>query len=203
MAWVQIQHAQEATWDDYERVAAAMGDTPPPGLILHAAGEVGRHMEGRQHLGIEGGVRGVPRRTHRPRRQDGAWRRLRRSGPATRRVVRDQAHARRLDRRLLEPASWALPYGVRLRPAARPRAWGGCLAAACRRSAASCFKRRWTLAASSARSAGVLALGRASLRGGRGAGAMSAFLARFPSGTKSHAKGGRRRGPGVQRLQAY
>jgi hypothetical protein len=40
MAWVQIQKAEQASWDDYERVAAAMGDTPPAGLILHAAGEV-------------------------------------------------------------------------------------------------------------------------------------------------------------------
>ena len=40
MAWVQIQKAQEATWEDYERVAATLGDPPPAGLILHAAGEV-------------------------------------------------------------------------------------------------------------------------------------------------------------------
>jgi hypothetical protein len=39
MAWVQIQRAQQATWADYERVAQAVGDTPPAGLILHAAGE--------------------------------------------------------------------------------------------------------------------------------------------------------------------
>ena len=40
MPWVQIQKAEQATWDDYERVAAAIGDERPPGLILHAAGEV-------------------------------------------------------------------------------------------------------------------------------------------------------------------
>ncbi len=41
MAWVQIQKAQEATWDDYERVSQAVGveKNPPEGLILHAAGE--------------------------------------------------------------------------------------------------------------------------------------------------------------------
>ena len=39
--WVQIQKAQEASWDDYERVSQAMGvdENPPDGLILHAAGE--------------------------------------------------------------------------------------------------------------------------------------------------------------------
>lgn len=40
MTRVQIQKAQESTWSDYERVAEAIGDSPPPGLILHAAGEV-------------------------------------------------------------------------------------------------------------------------------------------------------------------
>jgi hypothetical protein len=40
MAWVQIQKAEQATWDDYERVSAAIGDERPAGLILHAAGEV-------------------------------------------------------------------------------------------------------------------------------------------------------------------
>ena len=41
MAWVLIQKAQEATWDDYERVseAVAVDGNPPEGLILHAAGE--------------------------------------------------------------------------------------------------------------------------------------------------------------------
>jgi heme-degrading monooxygenase HmoA len=41
MTWVQIQKAQEATWDDYERVAKAVGvdGNPPEGLIVHAAGE--------------------------------------------------------------------------------------------------------------------------------------------------------------------
>ncbi len=43
MTWVQIQKAEVATWDDYERVSAALGadDNPPEGLILHAAGEEG------------------------------------------------------------------------------------------------------------------------------------------------------------------
>jgi len=41
MAWVLIQKAQEATWDDYQRVsdALAVNDNPPDGLIVHAAGE--------------------------------------------------------------------------------------------------------------------------------------------------------------------
>ncbi|HEY7692870.1 MAG TPA: hypothetical protein VH816_11070 [Gaiellaceae bacterium] len=41
MAYVVIQKAEEATWDDYEKVAAAAGadDDPPEGLIVHAAGE--------------------------------------------------------------------------------------------------------------------------------------------------------------------
>ena len=41
MAWVQIQKAQEASWDDYERVSQAAGvdENPPEDLILHAAGE--------------------------------------------------------------------------------------------------------------------------------------------------------------------
>jgi hypothetical protein len=40
MAWVQIQKSEEASWDDYERVSAAVGDAVPAGLILHAAGPV-------------------------------------------------------------------------------------------------------------------------------------------------------------------
>ena len=40
MAWVQIQKSTEATWEDYERVRAAVGDEAPRGLIYHAAGEV-------------------------------------------------------------------------------------------------------------------------------------------------------------------
>jgi hypothetical protein len=40
MAWVQVQKAEQASWDDYERVAAAIGATPPDGLVVHAAGEV-------------------------------------------------------------------------------------------------------------------------------------------------------------------
>ena len=41
MTWVLIQKAQEASWDDYESVskALAVNDSPPEGLILHAAGE--------------------------------------------------------------------------------------------------------------------------------------------------------------------
>jgi hypothetical protein len=40
MAWVQIQHAAQATWDDHEKVGALIGDEKPEGLILRAAGEV-------------------------------------------------------------------------------------------------------------------------------------------------------------------
>jgi hypothetical protein len=40
MAWVHVQKAEEASWADYERVAAAVGDDVPAGLVLHAAGEV-------------------------------------------------------------------------------------------------------------------------------------------------------------------
>lgn len=40
MAWVQIQHAQQHTWEDHEKVGAALGDFHPDGLILRAAGEV-------------------------------------------------------------------------------------------------------------------------------------------------------------------
>jgi len=39
MAWVQIQKAAQATWDDYQRVQAQVGDNAPEGLIYHAAGE--------------------------------------------------------------------------------------------------------------------------------------------------------------------
>jgi heme-degrading monooxygenase HmoA len=39
MAWVQIQKATQATWDDYEKVRASVGDDAPEGLIYHAAGE--------------------------------------------------------------------------------------------------------------------------------------------------------------------
>jgi hypothetical protein len=45
MAWVQIQKSQEATWDDYERVRARVGDEPPPGLVGHYAGEVDGRWE--------------------------------------------------------------------------------------------------------------------------------------------------------------
>lgn len=40
MAWVQIQHAAQATWHDHEKLAALIGDEKPDGLILRAAGEV-------------------------------------------------------------------------------------------------------------------------------------------------------------------
>jgi hypothetical protein len=40
MAWVQIQHAAQSTWDDFEKVGAALGDEQPEGLLLMAAGEV-------------------------------------------------------------------------------------------------------------------------------------------------------------------
>jgi hypothetical protein len=39
MTWVQIQRAEESTWDDYQRVAEAVGDGPIEGLVHHAAGE--------------------------------------------------------------------------------------------------------------------------------------------------------------------
>ena len=43
MAWVLVQKATDATWDDYQRVTDAVGadDNPPEGLIVHAAGEEG------------------------------------------------------------------------------------------------------------------------------------------------------------------
>jgi hypothetical protein len=41
MAWVHIQSAQEASWEDYEKVSklAEADENPPEGLIVHAAGE--------------------------------------------------------------------------------------------------------------------------------------------------------------------
>ena len=42
MAWALVQGATEMTWPDYEKVTRALnvdGD-PPPGLMVHAAGEV-------------------------------------------------------------------------------------------------------------------------------------------------------------------
>jgi hypothetical protein len=41
MAWVQIQRAQESSWEDYQRVNQAVGDRPIDGLLYHAAGETG------------------------------------------------------------------------------------------------------------------------------------------------------------------
>jgi hypothetical protein len=40
MAWVQIEHAKNGTWEDHQKVAALLGDEAPTGLILRAAGEV-------------------------------------------------------------------------------------------------------------------------------------------------------------------
>lgn len=40
MAWVQIQHAREHSWEEHQKVGAAIGDERPAGLILRAAGEV-------------------------------------------------------------------------------------------------------------------------------------------------------------------
>jgi hypothetical protein len=40
MAWVQIQHAKEHSWEEHQKVGAALGDEPPAGLILRVAGEV-------------------------------------------------------------------------------------------------------------------------------------------------------------------
>jgi hypothetical protein len=39
MAWVHIQSAQEASWEDYEKVSkvAEADENPPEGLIVHAA----------------------------------------------------------------------------------------------------------------------------------------------------------------------
>jgi hypothetical protein len=40
MTWVQIQKAEQARWEDYERVGEVLSlGAPPPGLIYHAAGE--------------------------------------------------------------------------------------------------------------------------------------------------------------------
>jgi hypothetical protein len=38
MSWVQIQKAKEIGWDEYARLADALGDEVPEGLIYHAAG---------------------------------------------------------------------------------------------------------------------------------------------------------------------
>ena len=42
MAWALVQGATEMTWSDYEKVTQALNvdADPPPGLIVHAAGEV-------------------------------------------------------------------------------------------------------------------------------------------------------------------
>jgi hypothetical protein len=39
MTWVLIQKSQEVSWAAHQRIAAAIGETPPPGLLLYAAGE--------------------------------------------------------------------------------------------------------------------------------------------------------------------
>ena len=46
MAWVQIQQAEQGSWDDYEKVAALIGDEKPEGLIVRAAGEVDGRWKG-------------------------------------------------------------------------------------------------------------------------------------------------------------
>jgi len=43
MPWVQIQRAEEATWEDYRRVTEAVGEGPVEGLLQHAAGEIDGH----------------------------------------------------------------------------------------------------------------------------------------------------------------
>lgn len=40
MAWVQIQHAREHSWEEHQKVGAAIGDERPAGLIMRAAGEI-------------------------------------------------------------------------------------------------------------------------------------------------------------------
>jgi hypothetical protein len=45
MPWVQIQHASEATWDDYEKVAGRLEIRKADGLIVWAAGEVDGHWK--------------------------------------------------------------------------------------------------------------------------------------------------------------
>jgi hypothetical protein len=40
MTWVLIQKSQQVSWHDHERITAAIGETPPRGLLLYAAGEV-------------------------------------------------------------------------------------------------------------------------------------------------------------------
>jgi hypothetical protein len=39
MTWVLIQKSHEVSWDAHQRIAAAIGETPPPGLLLYADGE--------------------------------------------------------------------------------------------------------------------------------------------------------------------
>lgn len=39
MAWAHVQDNADVTLEDYDRVAAAIGDPAPDGLIVHAAGE--------------------------------------------------------------------------------------------------------------------------------------------------------------------
>ncbi len=41
MAWAFIQDAGQVTLEDYDRVAAEIGDDPPEGLILHVVGRRG------------------------------------------------------------------------------------------------------------------------------------------------------------------
>jgi hypothetical protein len=40
MTWVQIQHAEQGTLADHDKVARLIGNDQPEGLILRATGEV-------------------------------------------------------------------------------------------------------------------------------------------------------------------
>jgi hypothetical protein len=46
MAWVQIQHAAQHSWDDHQKAVALLGDEKPEGLIVRAAGEVDHRWKG-------------------------------------------------------------------------------------------------------------------------------------------------------------
>jgi len=43
MAWVHVMRAEEATWDDYAKVAQELGNEPADGLLHQYAGEVDGH----------------------------------------------------------------------------------------------------------------------------------------------------------------
>jgi hypothetical protein len=38
VAWAFVQTLTDTTWDEYEQVNERLGDEPPEGLIVHAAG---------------------------------------------------------------------------------------------------------------------------------------------------------------------